>query len=74
MQKGPAATATGPHVISTPTGSRTPVSWLRTRYPRPLDDGGVSGRNYINRGGQVKGMGKKMGGSGRSRPTVRLKG
>jgi hypothetical protein len=25
---------------STPTGNRTPVSWLRTRYPRPLDDGG----------------------------------
>jgi hypothetical protein len=24
----------------TPTGNRTPVFWLRTRYPRPLDDGG----------------------------------
>src|SRR4051812_18635545 len=26
---------------TTPKGSRTPVLWLRTRYPRPLDDGGV---------------------------------
>src|SRR5690606_11174116 len=25
----------------TPTGIRTPVSWLRTMHPRPLDDGGV---------------------------------
>jgi hypothetical protein len=25
----------------TPTGNRTPVSWLRTRYPWPLDDGGA---------------------------------
>jgi putative SOS response-associated peptidase YedK len=24
----------------TPKGSRTPVLWLRTRYPGPLDDGG----------------------------------
>jgi hypothetical protein len=26
---------------STPTGTRTPVPRLRTKYPRPLDDGGV---------------------------------
>src|SRR5262249_25021103 len=26
--------------LSTPTGTRTPVPWLRTKYPRPLDDGG----------------------------------
>ena len=26
--------------LNTPTGNRTPVFWLRTRYPRPLDDGG----------------------------------
>src|SRR4029078_4877925 len=26
----------------TPTGTRTPVFWLRTRHPRPLDDGGLS--------------------------------
>src|SRR6516162_1128441 len=25
---------------STPKGTRTPVFWLRTRHPRPLDDGG----------------------------------
>src|SRR3954453_12783787 len=30
--------------LSTPKGSRTPVLWLRTRYPRPLDDGGVCAR------------------------------
>ena len=28
--------------FSTPRGNRTPVSWLRTRYPGPLDDGGES--------------------------------
>src|SRR5690606_24537775 len=27
-------------LFSTPTGNRTPVSALRTRRPRPLDDGG----------------------------------
>ena len=27
---------------STPTGTRTPVPWLRTKYPGPLDDGGVN--------------------------------
>lgn len=27
-------------IRSTPTGIRTPVPWLRTMYPRPLDDGG----------------------------------
>ena len=33
---------TEPYIIlTTPKGSRTPVLWLRTRYPRPLDDGGV---------------------------------
>jgi hypothetical protein len=26
---------------TTPTGIRTPVFWLRTRHPRPLDDGGL---------------------------------
>ena len=26
----------------TPKGNRTPVPWLRTRYPRPLDDGGTA--------------------------------
>src|SRR5439155_16138610 len=26
---------------TTPYGSRTPVLWLRTRYPGPLDEGGV---------------------------------
>src|SRR5690606_1450825 len=31
-----------PAHVSTPTGNRTPVSWLRTRCPRPLDDGGPS--------------------------------
>ncbi len=27
--------------VGTPTGSRTPVTELRTRRPRPLDDGGI---------------------------------
>jgi hypothetical protein len=41
----PAAAAREPSVsLSTPTGNRTPVSWLRTRYPRPLDDGGKTFR------------------------------
>jgi len=30
------------HAYSTPKGSRTPVAGLRTRSPRPLDDGGVA--------------------------------
>jgi hypothetical protein len=29
---------------NTPKGSRTPVPWLRTKYPGPLDDGGVRER------------------------------
>jgi hypothetical protein len=35
---------------STPTGTRTPVPWLRTKYPRPLDDGGSdTQRSILNR-------------------------
>src|SRR6185437_16475525 len=30
-----------PGFPDTPKGSRTPVFWLRTRHPRPLDDRGV---------------------------------
>ena len=30
-----------PGLGDTPKGSRTPVLWLRTRYPGPLDDRGV---------------------------------
>ena len=30
------------HSTNTPKGSRTPVFGLRTRCPRPLDDGGVA--------------------------------
>ena len=33
--------ATATPTANTPTGNRTPVFWLRTRYPRPLDDGGA---------------------------------
>ena len=33
---------------STPTGTRTPVPWLRTKYPRPLDDGGQKMQLMIN--------------------------
>jgi hypothetical protein len=33
---------------STPTGTRTPVPWLRTKYPRPLDDGGQNMHLIIN--------------------------
>ena len=29
-----------PLAKNTPKGSRTPVAGMRTRYPRPLDDGG----------------------------------
>src|SRR5208337_2016782 len=35
-------------ISSTPTGTRTPVPWLRTKYPRPLDDGGIVSRFIIN--------------------------
>src|SRR5208337_2369565 len=35
-------------ISSTPTGTRTPVPWLRTKYPRPLDDGGNSRRFIIS--------------------------
>ena len=34
---------------STPTGTRTPVPWLRTKYPRPLDDGGLKMNIIIRR-------------------------
>lgn len=44
---------------NTPKGSRTPVTWMRTMYPRPLDDGGSSNQNknrhqadYGNSGGR----------------------
>src|SRR5580704_16016465 len=40
-------------VVSTPTGTRTPVPWLRTKYPRPLDDGGIAANIIIiSRGSQ----------------------
>src|SRR3954447_21835321 len=43
MPAGP-RTCTSCHSLSrlatTPKGTRTPVFWLRTRHPRPLDDGG----------------------------------
>ena len=42
-------------LASTPKGSRTPVLWLRTRYPRPLDDGGAVGQ--IPRSGESYGGG-----------------
>jgi hypothetical protein len=32
-----------PRLATTPKGTRTPVFWLRTRHPRPLDDGGGLG-------------------------------
>jgi hypothetical protein len=35
-------------VASTPTGTRTPVPWLRTKYPRPLDDGGMLTNGIIS--------------------------
>jgi hypothetical protein len=47
--------------FSTPKGSRTPVLWLRTRYPRPLDDGGVC-ELYVNLGLAFAGV-KALGGS-----------
>ena len=31
----------------TPTGNRTPVFWLRTRCPRPLDDGGLNPTHIV---------------------------
>src|SRR5208282_664649 len=37
--------------LSTPKGSRTPVLWLRTRCPGPLDDGGVWRTIRLNRNG-----------------------
>ena len=39
---------------STPTGTRTPVPWLRTKYPRPLDDGGMRLKCIIDQSGGVK--------------------
>ena len=38
----PAPTCSNLRLASAPTGSRTPVFGLRTRRPRPLDDGGVA--------------------------------
>ena len=37
---------------NTPTGNRTPVFWLRTRYPGPLDDGGY--KLFANNGQDAK--------------------
>lgn len=34
------------HARITPKGTRTPVFWLRTRHPRPLDDGGFQYEFY----------------------------
>ena len=38
----------GEYPGSTPTGTRTPVPWLRTKYPRPLDDGGMLTNGIIS--------------------------
>jgi hypothetical protein len=62
-QKPTAADATRPVrqlVGSTPTGTRTPVPWLRTKYPRPLDDGGSGFKCIITAIGGVKRLANPM--------------
>ena len=48
MTLAEARVAASPDVGSTPTGTRTPVPWLRTKYPRPLDDGGLDCDSITN--------------------------
>src|SRR5262245_20576501 len=74
-----ARVAESPDVESTPTGTRTPVPWLRTKYPRPLDDGGLDRESIINhtatesrlRGGLSFGLVRGLGFSSR-REFIRL--
>ena len=42
MQSGGTSCNSAQIELGTPTGTRTPVHRLRTYYPRPLDDGGIS--------------------------------
>src|SRR5262249_19799737 len=46
-------------VRSTPTGTRTPVPWLRTKYPGPLDDGGVINKFIIFPSRSVKRLARR---------------
>jgi hypothetical protein len=32
---------------NTPKGTRTPVAWMRTKNPRPLDDGGKVRKCFV---------------------------
>src|SRR6185503_11431391 len=65
------APANGQRKKPSPTGSRTPVFWLRTRCPGPLDDGAVGYRTSNADGPHRQGISVSGGDDGRQSPGTR---